>query len=142
MTRTEILLTMHEQISRRTFRTMQLGGNTRQLETMEAEGLISSESRGGRGRDRRNWFLSDEQHAMLSFLFADPDRSAHRDRWSAAMNDRIKKLADDCRVAAEFYEKSPGLAGHGVNSGTVIDIYRRIAMALDEIAALQPRAKE
>lgn len=74
MTRTEILLTMHDQISRRIFRTMQLGGNTRQLEAMEDEGLISSESRGGRGRDRRNWFLSDEQHAALAFLFGESDK--------------------------------------------------------------------
>lgn len=72
MTRTEILITMHDQIPRRIFRTMQLGGNMRQLVAMEAEGLISSESRVGRGRDRRNWFLSDEQHAALSFLFAEP----------------------------------------------------------------------
>ncbi len=72
MTRTEILLTMHADISRRIFRTMQLGGNARQLEAMEADGLISSESRGGRGADLRNWFLSDEQHAALTFLFAEP----------------------------------------------------------------------
>lgn len=82
MTRTEVLLTMHAEISRRIFRTMQLGGNVRQLEAMEAEGLISSESRGGRGRDKRNWFLSDEQHAALSFLFADtkPNGDHHADR--------------------------------------------------------------
>ncbi len=80
MTRTEVLLTMHEQISRRIFRTMQLGGNTRQLEAMEAEGLISSESRGGRGRDRRNWFLSDEQHAALSFMFGEAETLAPAER--------------------------------------------------------------
>jgi len=73
MTRTEVLFTMHAEISRRIFRTMQLGGNTRQLEAMEDEGLISSESRGGRGRDRRNWFLSDEQHAALSFMFGESE---------------------------------------------------------------------
>lgn len=73
MTRTEILLTMHGEISRRIFRTMQLGGNVKQLQTMEAEGLISSQSRYGGGHRQRNWFLSDEQHAALSFLFAEPD---------------------------------------------------------------------
>lgn len=69
MTRTEVLLTMHAQISRRIFRTMELGGNVRQLQAMEDEGLISSESRYGGRHRQRNWFLSDEQHAALSFLF-------------------------------------------------------------------------
>ncbi len=71
MTRTEILLTMHAEISRRIFRTMQLGGNTRQLEAMEEEGLISSESRYGGRHRQRNWFLSDDQHAALAFMFGE-----------------------------------------------------------------------
>lgn len=72
MTRTEILLTMHAQISRRIFHTMQLGGNVKQLQAMEDEGLISSQSRYGGRMRQRNWYLSDEQHAALSFLFAEP----------------------------------------------------------------------
>lgn len=71
MTRTEILLTMHAQISRRIFRTMELGGNTKQLEAMEDEGLISSQSRYGGRHRQRNWFLSDEQHGALGFLFGE-----------------------------------------------------------------------
>lgn len=47
--------------------------------------------------------------------------------------ERLKAIADDCREAANFYEKSPGLAGHGVNAGTVIDIYRRMALSIDGI---------
>lgn len=61
MTRDQVLETMLGEEPHRIFRTMQLGGNTRQLQAMEDEGLICSESRGGRGRDRRNWFLSDVQ---------------------------------------------------------------------------------
>jgi len=75
MTRTEILLTMHAEISRRIFRTMQLGGSTKQLEAMEGEGLISSEARYGHGLRQRNWFLSDEQHAALTVLFSDSEKS-------------------------------------------------------------------
>lgn len=75
MTKTEIMLTMHAQISRRIFRTMELGGNAPQLQAMEDEGLISSEPR-YRGRHKqRNWFLSDDQHAALTFLFAEPERA-------------------------------------------------------------------
>ncbi|WP_157100257.1 hypothetical protein [Rhodoplanes sp. Z2-YC6860] len=74
MTRTEILLTMHAQISRRIFRTMQLGGNVKQLTAMENEGLICSQSRYRRGR-QRDWFLSDEQHAALGFLFGNSSRA-------------------------------------------------------------------
>jgi len=48
--------------------------------------------------------------------------------------EKLKAIADDCREAADFYEKSPGLAGHGVNAGTVIDIYRRIALSIDAVA--------
>lgn len=72
MTRTEILLTMHAQISRRIFRTMQLGGNVKQLRAMEDEGLIKSQSRYGGRMRQRNWYLTDEQHKALSFLFKEP----------------------------------------------------------------------
>jgi hypothetical protein len=47
--------------------------------------------------------------------------------------EKLKAIADDCREAADFYEKSPGLAGHGVNAGTIIDIYRRIALSIDGV---------
>lgn len=49
--------------------------------------------------------------------------------------EKLKAIADDCREAADFYEKSPGLAGHGVNTGTIIDIYRRIALSIDGVRA-------
>jgi hypothetical protein len=70
MTRAEILLTMLDKPPRRLFYTMELGGNMRQLAKMEAEGLIRSQSRYGRGR-QRDWYLSEDQHAAGSFLFAD-----------------------------------------------------------------------
>ena len=69
MTKTEVLLTMHKREPRRLFYTMELGGNMRQLSSMEAEGLIKSCSRYGRGR-QRDWYLTEEQHKSLSFLFA------------------------------------------------------------------------
>lgn len=68
MTRTEILLTMHAKEPRSLFYTMQLGGSMAQLRKMEAEGLIRSSSRYGRGR-QRDWYLTEEQHAALAFLF-------------------------------------------------------------------------
>lgn len=50
MTRDEIIEAMLREEPYRIFRTMRLGGNTRQLEQMENEGLISSERRyRGRG---------------------------------------------------------------------------------------------
>lgn len=49
------------------------------------------------------------------------------------MSDRLKELADDCRGAAEFYRANRGMAGHGVNVDTIIDIYDRIALVLDAI---------
>jgi 5-enolpyruvylshikimate-3-phosphate synthase len=48
---------------------------------------------------------------------------------------QLKAIAADCREAAKFYETHPGLAGHGVNVSTVIDIYHRIAMSLDVVVA-------
>jgi hypothetical protein len=69
MTKTEILITMHAKEPLSLFYTMQLGGNMRQLATMEDEGLISSQPRRRRGR-QRDWYLNDEQHAALAFLFA------------------------------------------------------------------------
>jgi hypothetical protein len=68
MTRTEILLTMHDKPARSLFYTMQIGGSVAQLSKMEAEGLIQSQSRYGKGR-QRDWYLSDDQHAALSFMF-------------------------------------------------------------------------
>ena len=52
--------------------------------------------------------------------------------------EKLKAIADDCREAADVYEKSPGLAGHGVNAGTIIDIYRRLAISLDGVMAALP----
>lgn len=71
MTRTEILLTMHEKPARSLFYTMQLGGNMKQLANMESEGLIRSQSRYGKGR-QRDWYLSEDQHKTLSFMFDEP----------------------------------------------------------------------
>jgi len=51
-----------------------------------------------------------------------------------AKKDRLIAMAKDCREAAKFYETSPGLAGHGANAQTIIDIYNRIALALEAIA--------
>lgn len=59
--------------------------------------------------------------------------------------ERLKAIADDCREAADVYEKSPGLAGHGVNAGTIIDIYRRIALSIDsvrDVLAQSPQVTE
>jgi DNA-binding PadR family transcriptional regulator len=75
VTRTEILMTMHEREPRCLFYTMQLGGNMRQLSKMEAAGLIRSYSRHGRGR-QRDWYLTEEQHEALSFLFAEEPLSS------------------------------------------------------------------
>jgi hypothetical protein len=83
MMKTEILLTMHKEVPRRLFKTMQLGGNMRQLAQMEDEGLICSQRRYRSGR-QRDWFLSEEQHGSLSFLFggtgADPVNQPRTDR--------------------------------------------------------------
>ncbi len=54
------------------------------------------------------------------------------------MTRKLMKIASDCRKAAEFYEKSPGLVGPGANPDTIIDLYRTIASVLDEINAKLP----
>lgn len=76
MTRTEVLLTMHDKPPRRLFYTMQLGGSMAQLRKMEAEGLICSIPRYGRGR-QRDWYLTEEQRAALRFLFAADTAGQH-----------------------------------------------------------------
>jgi hypothetical protein len=53
--------------------------------------------------------------------------------------DQLKAIAADCREAAKFYETNPGLAGHGVNAGTVVDIYTRIAMSVDGVVSALSR---
>lgn len=72
MTKTEILLAMHKKAPLSLFCTMQIGGNMRQLSKLEADGLVSSQHRYSRGGRQRDWYLSEEQHASLSFLFAEP----------------------------------------------------------------------
>ena len=68
MTKTEVLLKMHEREPRRLFYTMELGGSMARLRKMEDEGLIRSQSRyGGRGR-QRDWYLDEEQHSALGFM--------------------------------------------------------------------------
>ncbi len=72
MTRTEILMVMHRRPARRLFYTMELGGSMVQLGKMECEGLLRSEIRyGKRGGRKRNWYLDEEQHKAISFMFAD-----------------------------------------------------------------------
>jgi hypothetical protein len=63
MTEAEILLTMRAKEPRYLFYTMELGGNMRQLSKMEADGLIRSQRRYGRGR-QRHWYLTEQQHAV------------------------------------------------------------------------------
>lgn len=60
-TRAQIIKMMLREEPRIVFRSMQLGGNTRQLNSMEADGLITSEARYGGRHRQRNWFLSEEQ---------------------------------------------------------------------------------
>ncbi len=79
MTRTEILMKMHAEVSRRLFRTMQLGGSAATLRKMEDEGLIRSQSRYGGRMRQRDWYLSEEQHAALGFLFAETGDSTSPD---------------------------------------------------------------
>lgn len=56
---------------------------------------------------------------------------------------RLEAIAEDCREAANVYEKSPGLAGPGTNAGTIIDIYRRIALSIDGVvAAFSPAIRD
>jgi DNA-binding PadR family transcriptional regulator len=75
VTRTEILLAMHAKPPRSLFYTMQLGGATAPLSRMEADGLIRSQSRYSGRMRQRDWYLTDEQHSSLSFLFADSARA-------------------------------------------------------------------
>lgn len=63
MTQAEILETMRRKEPSSLFYTMELGGNMRQLSKMEAEGLITSQSRHGRGR-QRDWYMTEEQHIL------------------------------------------------------------------------------
>lgn len=65
MTRDQIIQTMLTKEPLRLFYTMELGGNMRQLSKMQDDGLICSQSRYGRGR-QRDWYLSEEQHAKHS----------------------------------------------------------------------------
>ncbi len=61
MTREQIIKTMLTREYDRLFYTMELGGSMRQLSKMEAEGLISSQQRHMRGR-QRDWFLTEAQY--------------------------------------------------------------------------------
>lgn len=64
MTVDEILSAMRKKEPLRLFYTMELGGNVRQLSKMEADGIISSQQRyGRRGGKKRDWFLTEGQHA-------------------------------------------------------------------------------
>src|SRR5258708_7069583 len=61
MSKTTIILKMHNKPDGHVFRSRELGGNIEQLRAMEKAMLISSNDKG--------WFLSDRQHTAMSFLF-------------------------------------------------------------------------
>lgn len=63
MSKTNVLLKMHDKPFGSLFNARSVGGNIDLLESMQKDGLISSKE------DR--WFLSVNQHAALSFLFAE-----------------------------------------------------------------------
>ena len=66
MTREQIVDAMLREEPYRIFRTMQLGGDMRQLDAMESEGLISSERRYRGHRPQRNWYMTDVQWAAIT----------------------------------------------------------------------------
>jgi hypothetical protein len=51
------------------------------------------------------------------------------------MKDELVQIAKECREAADIYFERPGLAGHGVNAGTIADLYGTIARLAAVIAA-------
>ena len=72
MTREQVLTLMRSKEARRLFYTMELGGSVSQLTKLRSEGLISSCSRYGKGR-QQDWYLNEQQHNSLSFLVSPPD---------------------------------------------------------------------
>ena len=61
MSKTNILLKMHERAAGSLFSTRSVGGNVDLLQAMQKDSLISSKD--------GNWFLSQNQHAAIGFLF-------------------------------------------------------------------------
>lgn len=60
--KTNILLKMHDKPAGSRFPTRSVGGNIELLESMKNDSLISQKD--------GSWFLSENQYAALSFLFA------------------------------------------------------------------------
>jgi hypothetical protein len=70
MTRDEILLKMRTKEPDMLWHTMALGGSTKQLLKMEAEGLISSQRRYSRTRHpQRDWYMTAAQYAEVTLTF-------------------------------------------------------------------------
>lgn len=60
-TRDQIIKMMLREEPQIVFRSKQLGGNTKQLNSMEDDGLITSEARYDSRHRQRNWYLTDAQ---------------------------------------------------------------------------------
>jgi hypothetical protein len=104
--RDRILQTLRANEPRRLFRTMQLAGSNGPLFKLYDEGLIDTQERGGRGKYRWFFFVSDAQHAAivpmpLSELVADALDGAIARSW-LILDWSAEKIAYDLGRDAMF----------------------------------------